>query len=122
MSANDFKTVANEYADISRKITALNKETKLLKDQKDEIGMSILSFMQSNGIDECELPGGGKITRKVSKRTEGLKPDLILDELKTQLGDDAKAELSLQNINSKRTVTEKEVISISLRSGGGADA
>ena len=120
MSANDFKTVATEYADITKKITALNKEVKTLKDQKDEIGVSILSFMQSNNIDECELPGG-KITRKVSKRTETLKPELILEELKTQLGDDAKAELSLQTINSKRTVTEKEVISISLR-GSAADA
>lgn len=36
MSANDFKTVATEYADITKKITALNKEVKILKDQKDE--------------------------------------------------------------------------------------
>jgi hypothetical protein len=56
----------------------------------------------------------------VSKRTEGLKPELVLDELKTQLGDAAKAELCLQNINSKRTITEKEVISISLRGAQGA--
>lgn len=115
MSADDFKTIATEYADITKRITALNKDVKVLKDQKDEIGLSILSFMQTNNIDECELPGGGKIARKVSKRTEGLKPELVLDELKAQLGDDAKAELCLQNINSKRTVTEKEVISISLR-------
>jgi hypothetical protein len=120
MSADDFKTIATEYADITKKITAMNKEVKTLKDQKDEIGVTILSFMQSNNIDECELPGGGKITRKVSKRTEGLKPELVLDELKTQLGDAAKAELCLQNINSKRTITEKEVISISLRGAQGA--
>jgi cell division septum initiation protein DivIVA len=50
MSADDFKTIATEYADITKKITAMNKEVKTLKDQKDEIGVTILSFMQSNKL------------------------------------------------------------------------
>lgn len=120
MSSSEFKSIANEYKLLAQQITAMNKEVKALKDKKDEIGETILAFMSSNDIDECELAGGGKITRKVSKRTEGLKPEFVLDELKTQLGDDAKAERSLQSINSKRATVEKEVISLSLRGGSGA--
>jgi hypothetical protein len=54
--------------------------------------------------------------RKTSKRTSPLKKEYILEELQTIFGGDvAKAEASLQNIQSKREVVEKEVISLSLR-------
>lgn len=118
MSAEDFRTIAEEYSDLSKQITAMNKEVKKLKDQKEEIGSAILAFMQTKNIDECALPGGGKITRKVSKRTGTLKPELILEELVAQLGDEARAQQCLQNINSKRGVVEKEMISLSTSRGG----
>ena len=118
MSSDDFKTIVAQYAIISQDITNANKEVKKLKDQKDELGASILGFMQAKQIDECVLPGGGKIVRKVSKRAGTLKPELIFDELVSQLGDEAKAQQALQNINGKRGTTEKEVIS--LMRGGSA--
>ena len=122
MSSEDFKAIANQYATLSQEITNANKEVKKLKDQKDQLGMSILSFMQSKNIDECVLPGGGKIVRKVSKRAGSLKPEIIFDELVTQLGDEAKAQQALQNINSKRGTTEKEVISLSQARGGSSSS
>jgi cell division protein FtsB len=118
MSSEDFKTIVKEYANISKEITAANKAVKLLKDQKDQLGASILAFMQSKNVDECMLPGGGKITRKVSKRTGTLKPEIIFEELVSQLGDEAKAQQALQSINSKRGVTEREVISLTQPRGG----
>lgn len=118
MSTEDFKAIASQYATISQEITNANKEVKRLKDQKDQLGLSILSFMQSKQIDECVLPGGGKIVRKVSKRAGTLKPEIIFDELVAQLGDEAKAQQALQNINSKRGTSEKEVISLSQARGG----
>lgn len=118
MSNEDFKAIANQYAAISQEITCANKEIKKLKDQKDDLSVSILSFMQSKNVDECVLPGGGKIVRKVSKRAGSLKPELIFDELVAQLGDEAKAQQALQSINSKRGTTEKEVISLSHAKSG----
>lgn len=112
MSAEDFKSIAEEYAEVSKQITDLNKRARELKNQKDQIGESILSFMQTKNIDEAELPGIGKIVRKTSKRTESLKPELILATLTSALGDEAKATAALQDMNSQRTIVEKEVIAL----------
>jgi len=120
MSSEDFKAIVDQYANISKEITTANKEVKKLKDQKDQIGVSILAFMQSKNIDECMLPNGGKIVRKVSKRAGSLKPEIIFQELVALLGDEAKAQQALQNINSKRGTTEKEVISLLGGRGGGS--
>jgi len=118
MSADDFKSIAEEFAEVSKKITESNKRSRELKIQKDQIAESILAFMQTKDIDECQLPGIGTIVRKKSKRTEALKPEMILSELTTALGDEAKANQVLQNMNSKRSVKETEVIS--LTKGGAA--
>jgi len=118
MSADDFKSIAEEFAVVSKQITDLNKQSRELKMQKDQIGESILAWMQTKDIDECNLPGVGKIVRKKSKRTEALKPELILAELTAALGDEAKATQALQNMNSQRSVVEKEVIT--LTKGGGS--
>jgi len=83
-------------------------------------GDTILGIMRHKDLDECQLPNGGRIIRKTSKRTSTLKPEMILDEFKTVLKDDAKAELSLQNIQSKREVVEKETISFSAPRGARA--
>jgi hypothetical protein len=112
MSTDDFKEIAEQYAEVSKDITGLNKRVRDLKTQKDQIGESILAFMQSKNIDEAELPGIGKIVRKKSKRTETLKPELILATLTTALGDEAKATQALQDMNSQRSITEKEVITL----------
>ena len=118
MSVNqDFKVIATEYAAKCKEITELNRAVKELKNKKDEIGETLLSVMRTSGIDECQLPTGEKIIRKTSKRSSTLKPEMILNEFKEILGDDAKAEAALQNLQSKREVTEKETISFSASRG-----
>ena len=52
MSSSEFKQIANEYKLLAQQITTMNKEVKAMKDKKDEIGETILSFMSSNDIDE----------------------------------------------------------------------
>jgi hypothetical protein len=114
--AEDFRNIASEYATLSSEITRLNRASRDLKAQKDTIGDSLLEYLKTKDIDEVQLPTGGKIVRKTSKRTSPLKKEYILEELQTIFGGDvAKAEASLQNIQSKREVIEKEVISLSLR-------
>jgi hypothetical protein len=112
--ADDFKNIASEYAALSQEITAVNRHAKELKNQKDQMGAAILAYLKSNSIDEVNLPEGAKIVRKVSKRSGTLKKEMILEEFKSILGDDAKAESALQNLYSKREVVEKEVISLNM--------
>lgn len=115
--ADDFKTIANEYANISQEITNVNRHVKDLKTQKDQMASAILAYLKTNSIDQVCLPQGATIVRKVSKRNGTLKKEMILAEFKEQLGDDAKAEHAVQNLYSRREVTEKEIISLNFPRG-----
>lgn len=119
---DDFKNIATEFAALSQEITNVNRHAKELKNQKEQMAAALLAYLKSNSIDEVNLPEGAKIVRKVSKRSGTLKKEMILEEFKAQLGDEAKAELAVQNLYSRREVTEKEVISLNLPRGAAARA
>lgn len=113
--SGDFRELAKTYASLHHEITQASKAMRELKKEKDGIGEHILRFMKEHMLDECQLPDGAKIMRKVSKRTAVLKKELILEELKTLTGgDEARASNHLNNIMSKREVVEKDVISCNL--------
>jgi hypothetical protein len=115
--AEDFKTIASEFASLSQEITNINRHAKELKNQKEQMAAAILAYLKSNSIDEVNLPEGARIVRKISKRSGTLKKDMILDEFKSILGDDAKAEHHLQNLYSRREVVEKEVVTLNIPRG-----
>lgn len=115
--AEDFKTIASEFASLSQEITNINRHAKELKNQKEQMAAAILAYLKSNSIDEVNLPEGARIVRKISKRSGTLKKDMILDEFKSILGDDARAEHHLQNLYSRREVVEKEVVSLNMPRG-----
>jgi flagellar basal body-associated protein FliL len=110
----DFKEAVKAYIELHDEITASSKQLRELKHQKDAVGDIILQWMRSNSVDECELPDG-KLIRKTSKRTQTLKKEFVLEELKKITGDEAKAEASMLNIFSMRAVVEKEVLSRTTR-------
>lgn len=115
--AEDFKTIASEFASLSQEITNINRHAKELKNQKEQMAAAILAYLKSNSIDEVNLPEGARIVRKISKRSGTLKKDMILDEFKSILGDDARAEHHLQNLYSRREVVEKEVVTLNIPRG-----
>jgi len=110
MSGEDFKEVVSVYLELHDEITTSSKQLRDLKKQKDAVGEKILEFMRTREIDECDLPDG-KLIRKTSRRTEGLKKEMVLEELKKITGDEARATASLQNIIGMRGVVEKEILS-----------
>lgn len=111
-AAQDFKSILNEYSDVNRELTALNSQVKEIRAAKKNIEETVVSFMKLNSIDEAQLPDGSKIIRKVSKRTSPMTKDLIIDVLKTKMPE-ADAISLVQDIFSKRKVTETETISLS---------
>lgn len=108
-SAGEFKEAVKAYIELHDEITASSKQLRELKQQKDAVGEIILKWMRTNSVDECELPDG-KLVRKTSKRTQTLKKEFVLEELKNLTGDEARAEASMLNIFSRRAVVEKEVL------------
>lgn len=110
---DDFREVAKEYAELSKVIKEESKTLLEKKRKRDELAEAVLASMSSADLDEVCLPDGvGTITRKTSKRTGTLKPEYIMDELKTFTGgDEAKAEAAMQRIQARRDISEKEIIS-----------
>lgn len=111
-AAQDFKSILSEYSDVNKELTALNSQVKEIRAAKKNIEDTVVSFMKLNSIDEAQLPDGSKIIRKVSKRTSPMTKDLIIDVLKSKMSE-ADAISLVQEIFSKRKVTESETISLS---------
>lgn len=110
MSTSDFKDAVTAYVELNDEIARAGKQMRELRKQKDLIGIKILAWMKTNAVDEVQLETG-KLARRVSKRTEPMKKEHILSELTKVLGDESRAESSLQNIISMRAVVEKETLS-----------
>ena len=108
--SEEFKNAVTAYVELHDEIAGASKQLRELKQQKEAVGQIILGWMKKNAVDECDLPEG-KLVRKTSTRTEGLKKEMVMEELKKLTGDEARASASLQNIFGMRSICEKEVLS-----------
>lgn len=116
--ADDLKAAVEAYIQLHDEINKSNKQLRELKKQMQGVGDVILKWMKSQAVDVCEL-SDGKLVRKVSKRTESLKKEHVLEELKKLTkGDEAAATVSLNNIFANRAVAEKEVLTRTVTRGG----
>jgi hypothetical protein len=114
---SDFKQAVTAYIDLHDELTRSAKQMKELRKQREVVGETILAWMRSRGVDECELPDG-KLVRKSQKRTESMKKDYVLVELKKVLGgDEGRAAASFNAICSMRNTVEKEVLTRTVNRG-----
>ena len=107
LTESTFKDAVKTFISLHDELMEQQKQFRDLRKKKGELAEGILSFMKSNGIDEFKV-GDGKLMRKASKRTEGVKKDHILNTLKAALADDVRAEACLTEIYSHREVKETE--------------
>lgn len=107
LSEVTFKDAVRTYIELHDEILACQKGMKELRKKKQELSDAILEFMKKNRIDEFQVPDG-KLQRKTSKRTEGVKKDHIINCLKSSLGNEEQAEAILQMINEQRNTFETE--------------
>lgn len=107
LSEVTFKDAVRTYIELHDEIEKCVKGLRELKKKKQEMSNAILEFMKINQIDEFQVPDG-KLQRKTSKRTEGVKKDHIINCLKSSLGNEQQAEAILQMINEQRNTFETE--------------
>ena len=108
--SEDFKAAVSAYLELHDEIDRLGKQAKELRKQKEIVGATILGWMKTNELDECELPDG-KLVRKISKRTETMKKEYIMAELSKLTGSEAGATAVINNIDAHREIIETEVLS-----------
>lgn len=105
----DFKDAVKAYVTLHDELTESAKHLRDLKKRKADLGESILEFMKTREIDELQMHDG-KLVRRQAKRTESIKKDHILNELKSVMSDPAQAETVYSNMCSKRSVEVRDAL------------
>jgi hypothetical protein len=104
---DDFKSAVKALMQVYQMLDEQAQATKDLKTKKTELSKAILSYMQRNNIDECQV-GTGKLCRSVQKRHGVLNKTFLVGELTHILKDSEQANSVVQSIMDNRTVTEIE--------------
>lgn len=111
----EFRGAVKLYIELHDEIQRAMKELREVKKRKEALGSTIMDFMRDMEIDVCQLPDGGRLVRKQTKRVESLKKGHILTELTVALGDEVRAEAVVNNIFSQRAVAVKESLQRTLK-------
>lgn len=109
LTETTFKDAVRTYIELYDELMKSQKVIRDLKKKKEEMAKSIIEFMKHNKIDEFQVPDG-KLMRKPSKRTEGLKKEYIINSLKAVIDDQEKVDAVFLNMNSHRNVVESETL------------
>lgn len=111
----EFREAVKVYIGLHDEIQRAMKELRDVKKRKEALGSTILNCMRDMDIDVCQLPDGGRLVRKQTKKVESLKKQHIFKELATALGDEVRAESVVNNIFSQRSVAVSETLSRTLK-------
>jgi hypothetical protein len=112
---DEFREAVKVYIGLHDEIQKTMKELRDVKKRKEDLGATILDCMREMDIDVCQLPDGGRLVRKQTKKVESLKKNHILKEIASALGDEVRAEAVVNNIFSQRAVAVSETLSRTLK-------
>lgn len=112
--SEQFREDVKQYVHAHDELTAMRKAhrdlNKAMKAKMDGLMRRILPVMRGDpNMQRIVLSGGGSLVASTSKRTEALKPDHIVEELRRVVSPEQAHEL-LENMNRRRTVSEQHVL------------
>lgn len=110
MDSEAFKSLVVKYSGIHEELKALAGTMRDVRKQANDMKGRILEHMQAHAIDECAW-SGGRIVRKSTKKTEGLKKEHIAGELKRLMGDTGVDE-AVSNMYNRRITDMQETLAI----------
>ena len=87
--AEEIKVVIREWIALDDQSRQLQKQQKVLRDQKIILSQKILEFMRENQVDNFNLEGGssGTIARSVRQSKPPLKRQIVRTQLLLQFAD-----------------------------------
>ena len=103
---DEFKQMVANWINKDDEINELNKELKILKDDKKELETEILNYMEQIELGTLDI-GDGKLRKSVSKTKGALKHDIIQDSLVKIFKDVQKAHNTTKFILDNRPITER---------------
>ena len=114
----NFASIANNYVQLTESLRDLNKQVKLIKDERDNVSELITQYMEKNKIDSFVLPTGDTLNLKKHVQCGSINKEYIQETLsaffKQPLPKDvtALAEATAENIINNRENTEKNQLKI----------
>jgi hypothetical protein len=89
MDAEEIKSIIKQWISLDDQARDLQKQQKVLKDQKVLLSQHILEFMRENQVDNFNLEGSsaGTIARSVRQSKPPLKRQLVRTQLLLQFAD-----------------------------------
>lgn len=89
MDAEEIKGIIKQWISLDDQARELQKQQKILKDQKALLSQNILEFMRDNQVDNFNLEGSsaGTIARSVRQSKPPLKRQLVRTQLLLQFAD-----------------------------------
>lgn len=89
MDAEEIKSIIKQWISLDDQARELQKQQKILKDQKALLSQNILEFMRDNQVDNFNLEGSsaGTIARSVRQSKPPLKRQLVRTQLLLQFAD-----------------------------------
>ena len=108
-SSREFDELVGRYTSLSDELTASAKTIRELRAKAKTLGESILEFMKTHDIEEVEVAGKGKLSRKTSKRTGPINKDLIADELRAHVPPNAVPGI-IDKIMNRRETSESTTL------------
>lgn len=117
-SSDDFRAMVVEFGAAHDRQAELAAALKEGRARTRELQEAILGYMQAHDIDECEW-SGGRLLRKRTKRTEGLKKEHIQGELRKLVGDDASVESAMAAMYNRRLTEMQETLAVVRGRDGG---
>jgi predicted nucleic acid-binding Zn-ribbon protein len=103
---DEFKQMVTNWIEKDDEINEINKELKILKDDKKELETKILNYMEQIELGTLDI-GNGKLRKSVSKTKGALKHDIIQDSLVKIFKDVQKAHNTTKFILDNRPITER---------------
>ena len=104
-----FAEAVKLYVEVVDEIARLTKRASQLRKHKTAMSDQLLKAMEELEEDGVSLEryGGGKLLRHKSKRVEGVKKEVLMEELGGLLGDSNRAEELIAQVWNNRPVVEK---------------
>lgn len=109
-STEQFKDVVKEYLKIHDRLAEIRKDTSMLNKRKKKLSELIVSFMNDNDKELCNLGNDGSLQVKTTKSTLALKKDQV-EALLIKLGNnEEKAKETAQYLWDNKTIKERKVL------------
>ena len=112
MTPEEFRLLANLYAELTDEIGAAGKQMSELRKRKANMEEQVLKSLAGTEFDAVTVSvgGGGQLVRKTSTRTKPLQKEDILKAFAALAGDPARAQAALDDLYRGRETETREVI------------